>query len=167
MFEIRELKRNDVGDIVATDDGMAWNGGFEKWNQRLAEHEAGKRIVLLAVEESNILAYGSLVWSSAYHPFCEHGIPEIQDLVVAQNRRRQGIGGRLIGALEDRARRQGRKQIGLGVGLYADYGAAQQLYVKLGYVPDGRGITSHIEPAVGGSSVKVDDDLVLWLVKLL
>ncbi|HMC30460.1 MAG TPA: hypothetical protein VKL99_06455, partial [Candidatus Angelobacter sp.] len=91
MFEIRELKRNDVAAIVATNGGAAWNGGFEKWNQRLAEHEAGKRIVLLAVEESSILAYGSLLWSPPYQAFRDLGIPEIQDLVVAQQRRRQGI----------------------------------------------------------------------------
>ena len=28
---------------------------------------------------------------------------------------------------------------GIGFGLYADYGAAQRLYIKRGYIPDGRG----------------------------
>jgi len=119
------------------------------------------------VEKAHFLAYGSLVWSPAYNPFRELRIPEIQDLVVAQDRRRQGIATRLIAAFEDRARSRCSAQIGLGVGLYADYGAAQRLYVKLGYVPDGRGITSHVKPVLGGSNIKVDDDLVLWLVKSL
>ena len=167
MFEIRELKRNDVAAIVATNGGVAWNGGFGKWNQRLAEHEAGKRIVLLAVEESSILAYGSLLWSPPYQAFRDLGIPEIQDLVVAQQHRRQGIGGRLIAALENLARARGCTQIGLGVGLYADYGTAQRLYVKLGYMPDGRGITYKHLPAKGGESFRVDDDLLLWLMKSL
>jgi hypothetical protein len=32
-------------------------------------------------------------------------------------------------------------QIGIEVGLYLDYEAAQKLYFQLGYVPDGQGIT--------------------------
>jgi GNAT superfamily N-acetyltransferase len=167
MFAIRELTRDDVPLIVAVNGGAAWNGGLEKWNRRLAEHEAGKRVVLLAVEKADILAYGSLLWSPPYPFFREFGIPELQDLVVAQHRRREGIGSRLIAALEQRARKRGCLQIGMGVGLYADYGDAQRLYVKLGYVPDGRGMTSRLAPALGGAQVRVDDDLLLWLVKSL
>jgi GNAT superfamily N-acetyltransferase len=107
------------------------------------------------------------VWLPAYPVFRELNIPEIQDLVVMQQRRQEGIGCRLITALEQRARQQGHLQIGLGVGLYADYGAAQRLYVKLGYIPDGRGITCNYLPAAGGLSFRVDDDLLLWLVKSL
>lgn len=57
--------------------------------------------------------------------------------------------------------------IGIGVGLYADYGAAQRLYPKLGYRPDGRGITYREHPVAPGSSVPVDDDLVLWMTRRL
>jgi len=167
MFAIRELTRDDVPLIVAVPGGAAWNGGFPKWNGRLAEHEAGERIVLLATDVPAILAYGSIVWSSPYPPFRELGIPEIQDLVVAEPYRRQGIGGRLIAALEQRARTRGCLQVGLGVGLYPDYGSAQSLYVRLGYIPDGRGITCKYLPASGGSHFRLDDDLLLWLVKSL
>jgi GNAT superfamily N-acetyltransferase len=167
MFAIRELRADDVPRIVAVDGGVAWNGGLKKWNLRLSEHEAGKRIVLLAVEDTNILAYGSLVWSPEYQFFRELNIPEIQDLVVMQQRRQEGIGSRLIAALEQRARQQGHLQIGLGVGLYTDYGVAQRLYVKLGYIPDGRGITHKHLSVAGGLSVRMDDDLLLWLVKSL
>jgi hypothetical protein len=69
--------------------------------------------------------------------------------------------------LEDLARQRGCRQIGLGVGLYADYGAAQRLYLKLGYVLDGRGITYKYLPARGGETFRIDDDLLLWLVKSL
>lgn len=167
MFAIRELTRDDVPLIVATNGGAAWNGGLAKWDRRLAEHEAAQRIVLLAVARPGILAYGSIVWSSPYQPFRELGIPEIQDLVVAEQYRRQGIGGRIIAALEQLARKRSFLQIGLGVGLYADYGAAQRLYVKLGYVPDGRGATYKYAPAPGGATFRIDDDLLIWLVKSL
>jgi hypothetical protein len=33
----------------------------------------------------------------------------------------------------------GKNIMGIGFGLTADYGAAQRLYPKLGYIPDGRG----------------------------
>jgi GNAT superfamily N-acetyltransferase len=108
-----------------------------------------------------------LLWLSAYSPFRELGIPEIQDLVVAESRRGQGVATRIIVALEDRARLRGHKQIGLGVGLYADYGPAQRLYLRLGYMPDGRGLTYRTLPAPGGANVRVDDDLLVWLVKSL
>ncbi len=57
--------------------------------------------------------------------------------------------------------------MGIGFGLYADYGAAQRLYVQMGYVPDGHGLTWNNEPARAGDMVRVDDDLVLWLRKPL
>jgi GNAT superfamily N-acetyltransferase len=167
MFAIRELTGDDLPTIAATSGGRAWNGGTERWSRRLAEHEAGERVVLLAVQEEGILGYGSILWSPPYQPFRELGIPEIQDVVVSESYRRQGIGSRLIAALEQLARKRGCLQIGLGVGLYADYGPTQALYAKLGYIPDGRGITYKYIPAPGGSTFRVDDDLLLWLVKSL
>ena len=67
---------------------------------------------------------------------------------------------------EAEAQKRG-KYVGLGVGLYVDYGDAQKLYVKRGYVPDGCGMTYNYEPVKPGSTVWVDDDLVLWFVKKL
>ncbi len=55
--------------------------------------------------------------------------------------------------------------VGLGVGLYKDYGNAQRLYFKLGYCPDGNGISYNYETVPQGNSVPVDDDLCLWLIK--
>jgi len=57
------------------------------------------------------------------------------------------------------------KIIGIGVGLYPDYGAAQRMYVLRGYVPDGKGLFQkgqHVKP---GQEVCIDDDLALFLTK--
>ncbi len=167
IFEVRELQAADVPRIVATDGGAAWHGGVEKWNQRLADQAKGQRLVLLAVDASNVFGYGSLLWASGCSPFREAGIPEINDLVVAEDHRNQGIATRLIRALEERAHAANCTKIGIGVGLYRDYGPAQRLYVRLGYVPDGNGITSGGLPVPAGGTVLVDDDLSLWLVKPL
>lgn len=79
---------------------------------------------------------------------------------------RRGIGS----ALMDRAEAliaERSPVAGIGVGLTANYGAAQVLYVRRGYVPDGRGIISGAEPVRPGASVAADDDLVLYLTRRL
>ncbi len=61
--------------------------------------------------------------------------------------------------------------IGIRVGLYTGedggYGAAQRLYVKLGYISDGKGIIYNYEPTIPDNSYTLDDDLVLWFTKKL
>jgi hypothetical protein len=42
---------------------------------------------------------------------------------------------------------------GIGVGLDASYGAAQRLYARRGYVPDGRGLTSKSAHVPHGATV--------------
>ena len=55
--------------------------------------------------------------------------------------------------------------VGIGVGMDPDYGPAQAMYVRRGYVPDARGLTSHGRHIAWGDTVKVDDDLVLYFTK--
>ena len=56
---------------------------------------------------------------------------------------------------------------GIGVGLHPGYNAAQVLYVKLGYIPDGRGLVYKDQYVRQGQTVRMDDDLVLHFVKRL
>jgi hypothetical protein len=56
---------------------------------------------------------------------------------------------------------------GIGVGMDADYGPAQRMYVLRGYVPDARGLTYSGRNLRWGEAVKVDDGLVLMLTKRL
>lgn len=56
---------------------------------------------------------------------------------------------------------------GIGVGMTPDYGAAQILYVKRGYIPDGRGLTKDGLPLVYGGQVTIDDSLTLYFLKSL
>ena len=116
---------------------------------------------------SAAVGYVTLLWRSHYPPFAEAKIPEISDMVVAEGWRRRGIGEALIGACERRAAAAGYRTMGIGVGLYADYGAAQRLYARLGYRPDGRGVYHGDAPATPGLSYRLDDELVLFLTKPL
>lgn len=125
---------------------------------------AGERVALAARLEGRTVGYGTLRWLPEYAPFAEAGIPEIQDLNVAPSARRHGVASRLLDDLEARAAERSSR-VGIGVGLYADYGAAQGLYVQRGYVPDGRGLQARHGPVPAGAMVQVDDDLVLFLIR--
>ena len=78
--------------------------------------------------------------------------------------RQRGIGTRLMDAAEELAFSRS-PAVGIGVGMYADYGAAQRMYVRRGYVPDGRGLTYNNRVVEPGETVCVDDDLVLHFTK--
>jgi hypothetical protein len=56
---------------------------------------------------------------------------------------------------------------GIGVGMTADYGAAQRMYVLRGYIPDGRGLHHRDRPLQYGEQLSVDDDLALYFTKEL
>jgi GNAT superfamily N-acetyltransferase len=165
-IELRRLRSDDLPHLAATQGGAAWKGHDDKrWNRYVAEQNQGHRDVLLADTAEAIVAYGSLAWVSQNPFFRSAGIPEIQDLVVAEAYRSRGLGTRMIGALEARARAAGHLRVGIGVGLYRDYGPAQRLYSRLGYVLDGTGVSYKNVSVEPGSQVKVDDDLVLWMLR--
>jgi GNAT superfamily N-acetyltransferase len=164
---IRELNADDVVDIPAVDGGSAWHGGPAKWSVYWDQHRHGLRACFVAVEQDCIVGYASLVWRSQHGPFATAGVPEIQDMVVAESHRGRGVATALAAACEVRALAAGLAEVGIGFGLYADYGAAQRLYVRLGYVPDGGGLTWNNQAVTPGAMVRVDDDLVFWLRKRL
>ena len=167
MIEICELCAADVTAIPAIEGGAAWHGGEAKWSKYWAEHQQGLRVCLVALHDGQIAGYGSLLWQAQHEPFATESIPEINDMVVAKSHRGRGIATAMIAAFEKQALGAGKTIMGIGVGLYADYGSTQQLYGRLGYVPDGSGVTYDNQPIVPGNMVKLDDDLVLWLKKSL
>lgn len=166
-FSIRGLNDDDIDLIDATDGGAAWHACAELWTSYLDEQRAGARIVRLALSGSKIVGYGSLLFVSGYSRFTDQGIPEINNLVVAEGFRGRGIGSAIFSGLQTEARNRNFDQIGLGVGLYADYGPAQRLYVHLGYIPDGHGATYGNKPATPGEIYPLDDELLIWLTKKL
>ena len=91
--------------------------------------------------------------------------PEISDLRVADRHRRLGVATAMIAHFEGVARQAGCATIGMGVGMYGGYGPAQRLYAKLGFVPDGYGLTYGNADVQPGAMVTVDDSLLLWLVR--
>lgn len=163
---IRRLAASDPTLISAAFAEVGWAKPVEQYERYLAEQGAGRRLTLVAEVGGAIAGYVTLNWDPAYPPFREAGLPEVQDLNVLPPFQRRGLGAALVRAAEGAAR--GRSEaVGIGVGLGPDYGAAQRLYVRLGYVPDGRGVAYADRVVEPGERVVVDDDLVLHLTKVL
>jgi len=166
MFAIRLLHAEDIEPIAAAFAKLGWHKSASQYEQYLSEQEAGLRVVLVSFLNGEFTGYLTILWRSHYSAFAAEKIPEIVDFNVLPQIRRQGIGSALMDEAE---RRVGEINavVGLGVGLTADYGSAQRMYVKRGYLPDGRGLFSHGQPAQYGQPVLVDDDLVLYFTKSL
>jgi GNAT superfamily N-acetyltransferase len=118
----------------------------------------------VAFSGGKVTGFVTIKWQSVYPPFIEAGIPEINDLRILAAYRRRGVAAALMDEAEKRIFERS-KVVGLGVGLYADYGAAQRMYVRRGYVPDDRGLMYNNRPVPPGHDVFVDDDLVLYFTK--
>lgn len=165
-IQIRLAADEDIPalDIFAT--GMAQTHEPGYFARCLTEQAEGRRQFFLAVDAAGAIAgYVQLNALPLYAPFRRLGLPEIQDLNVLPAYRRQGIGELLVDHCEQTARAAGKDTIAISVGLYASYGAAQRLYVRKGYVPDGAGIAYDDAPVRLGEMRPVDDNLTLKLTK--
>jgi GNAT superfamily N-acetyltransferase len=161
---IRELEMGDIDAIAAAFASIGWTKPASKYQRYLAEQVRGERVVLVAFVGTEFAGYLTIVWRSTYVPFRDAGIPEVVDFNVLPHHRRHGIGSHLMYEAEQRI--AARSPIaGIGVGMDPDYGAAQRLYVKRGYVPDGRGLTYDGRPVAWGETVTVNDGLVLCFTK--
>ncbi len=167
-IQIRSLREQDIpilGDLY-----FPWSTREEtvtKWTRYLHEQQTGSRMACIVEQHGKIVGYGNLLPSSEYPHFKKNRTPEINDVWIYEESRKKGIATALIAHLEQLAKQKGHTTIGIGVGLYRDYGAAQRLYFRLGYQPDGEGITYKHIAVVPGEKYAVDDHLILWLTKRL
>jgi GNAT superfamily N-acetyltransferase len=161
---IRPLTEADCETIPAAFRAQGWDKPAAQYRGYLREAAAGKRAVLVAEVHGQFAGYATLVWESDYPPFRERNIPEIADLNVLRAFQRRGIASALMDAAESLAAARSLV-VGIGVGLTADYGPAQRLYIRRGYIPDGRGACQRGFPVRHGQPVTVDDDLLLYLTR--
>ena len=163
---IRLLNAADPPVIEAAFAAQGWNKPAAQYERYFAEQERGERVVLVAEFDGAFAGYVTVVWESGYASFREESVPEICDFNVLLKFQRLGIGSALMDEAERRISERS-PIVGIGVGLTADYGAAQVLYARRGYVPDGRGISHDDRFLVYGDTAPVDDGLVLHLTKRL
>ncbi len=166
LMTIRRLGQSDPEVVSAAFDEIGWNKPVSQYERYLDEQSRGLREVCVAEVDGEFAGYVTVVWNPEYKYFKERGIPEIQDFNVLPKFRRRGIGSALLDRAESLI--GGRSSIaGIGVGMTPDYGVAQRLYVKRGYVPDGRGLTQNGDYLRHNQPIRVNDGTVLWFTREL
>ncbi|PPE03077.1 GNAT family N-acetyltransferase [Holospora curviuscula] len=169
-YSIVSLAADHILSISEAFNQIGWNKPESLFEGYLNEQELGARLVWVAHFKGEFAGYITLKWQSQYPSFKAQNIPEIMDLNVSPCMRKIGVGSLLLDRAEKEALTKSQS-VGIGVGLYAgadgEYRPAQRLYVKCGYIPDGKGVTYNYQPAIPVNSYPLDDDLVLWFTKKL
>ena len=130
-------------------------------NQHFTEHAEGLADTFLARVDGHLAGYLTIRWVSNNPIFSQHNIPLIKDLAVFPQFRRRGIASRLMDTAE-RLIASRATRAGITVGLCDEYGPAQRLYARRGYLPDGRGACQGQRPLKLEEIVTVDHDLIIW-----
>lgn len=164
-----DLKLPDAENLADYFEKLGWHKPLSGFLSYLQEAELGLRKNILAKNSAGqILGYVTVLWESDYPYFQERAIPEIKDLNVLPEFQKKGYGRALLKAAEQEIyQKLGKNQtIGIGVGILKDYGPAQRLYIQEGYVPNAEGVTVGHQSLHYGLSSPVDDDWVLWMMKI-
>ena len=163
---IRPMEQEDINEISHAFRRLGWNKPYAQYEWYLMEQAALLRDVYVAFIDGQFAGYVTICWTSQYRPFQQAHIPEIVDFNVLPEFRRRGIGTQLMDKVEAEIAKIS-SVAGIAVGLTPDYGAAQRLYIERGYVPDGRGLHYKDHHPVYGEQVIVNDELALYLTKVL
>lgn len=163
-LKIRTLEENDIAVIAAAFAELGWNKPASQYSRYFMEQCLNMCNMYVALVEEEFAGYLLIYWTSGYKPFRDGNTPEIVDFNVLPKFRRRGIGSRLMDKAESEITKVS-SVAGIGVGMTADYGAAQRLYVLRGYIPDGLGLHWRDHGVQFGEAVRVDDDLALYLTK--
>ena len=166
QVDIRTVRAEDV-DLLAT-AFASWPKPRELFDNYFGRVSEGSLDMVVASVESHVAGYVLIKIKprSNYPPFIAAGIPEIADFNVLRSRQRTGIGTALLDEAERRVARFS-DVVGLGVGLHSDYGTAQRMYVRRGYVPDGAGVVIDGVPVQPGTSIILTNDPELMFTKRL
>lgn len=163
---IRSIEESDAKIITEEERAQGWDQTEEKYWMRIRDHANGKAIALVAEYQGNVAGYINVYPNCEAGPFGGKGYCEIVDFGVLEKFRCRGIGTKLMDVAEKIASTYA-DTVYLAVGLYASYGAAQRMYVKRGYIPDGSGVWYGDQPAVPYELYRNDDDLNLYFSKNL
>lgn len=158
MIDLRVATQDDI----ATLDEISPNEESGYYVRCLEEG----RLIVIAVVDGVDCGCAQLNFNPRYSLYKKLNYPEIQDVAVLFDYRNRGIATAMIAHLEQVAHNKGHDGIGISVGVTREFGPAQRLYFKLGYEPDGCGVTFDRTP-VDGARMYVPDELCLMLVKRL
>lgn len=165
-IQIRKIRKSDCQAISNAFYQQGWSKPVSQYEEYVAYQESGERDVLLAEWNGEFSGYLTIKWKSDYIPFQKDAIPEIVDFNVLKKFQRRGIGASLMDEAEARIKKVS-EYAGIGFGVYEDYGAAQMLYIKRGYIPDGNGLVKDSVPLKFGEKITIDHSVVFCLTKKL
>ena len=163
-LHLRPLIELDAAVISAAFAELGSDKPVQQFVDYLTEQQLGIRQCWIALHGAEFCGYVTLHWNPLYSGIAGKGVPEIQDLNVLPQFRRRGIASRLLDRAEQSAAARAYS-VAIGVGLHPGYNAAQRLYVRRGYVPDGLGVTHEDRFVQQGELVPFDDELVLHFIK--
>lgn len=162
-IKIRNMEKSDVEKIEEMFLQQGWDSRKEVLLNYLIEQELAQRWMFIAEIKGEVAGYVTLIPLAKHGPYKDK-YPEIVDFNVFEKFQRQGIGNELLNEAE-LASKMLSDIITLGVGLHKGYGAAQRIYIKRGYVPDGTGVWFNNENIDMNKPCINNDDLVLYLSK--
>lgn len=167
---LRPLRQEDIAALDTAFLAQGWPSRAELFERYLKEVSRGERQVMVAELDGQPAGYVTLVPRSPAGPFAIFAgkdIPEIVDFNVLECFQRRGVGKALLDEIE-RLAAQLCDQVCIGVGLHAGYGAAQRMYVKRGFIPDGSGVWYGGKPVTPyEKEYPIDDELALYFSKKL
>ncbi len=166
ILKLRAIQKADCQQIHEAFKEQGWIKPIAQYQKYLQYQESGERDVIIAEWDGAIAGYLTINWKSEYPPFQKKGIPEIVDMNVFQKYQRRGIASQLMEEAEKRIKKVS-DYAGIGFGVTQDYGAAQILYFKRNYQPDGRGLAKEYLPLKYGDLVTIDDSIAFFLLKKL
>ncbi len=167
MIKIRSMIFEDIEKLAYEFSLQGWlEKSVEQFTKYLDEQNKKERQVFIAEVDGNIAGYITLLPNDPEGPFANKNIPTVCDFNVLMKYQRQGVGFALMDQVENAAK-ETSDVICLGVGLYTNYGTAQRMYIKRGYIPDGSGVWYQGKNLPPYDECVNDDDLVLYLSKTL
>ena len=163
----RAMVHEDIDRMVAAWHSNSYGGSYrKKYTGYFDERERGLRTVIIAECGGKVAGFVSLLHSAKVGPFKGQGIPAISSLSVGEEFRRQGIGTELMNRAEAAAAELSGT-VCLGVGLHGISGAAQRMFVKRGYIPDGSGVWYGRSPVWSDATIQDVGSLTLYMSKEL
>lgn len=163
---ISTLIKEDCAILADSFQQIGWDKPLSLFEDYLAEQTAGIRQTFVAKYSGKVVGYITILWSSDHIYFRQNNIPEIKDLNIFPAFQRRGFGKSLLSFAENQIILRA-KISGIGVGLTQDYGVAQRLYVKNGYIPTAEGVSHHNKILKYGDQITIDDETILWFTKNL
>ena len=164
-IKIRKMCQQDVKNLNEMFLKQGWEDRTVILQKYLIEQANKKRWVFVATADKKVMGYVTLISLAKNGPYKEK-YPEIVDFNVFEVFQKHGIGTKLLDKAETVAKTLDNI-VTLGVGLHQGYGAAQRLYIKRGYIPDGSGIWFNDKKLALNEPCLNNNELVLYLAKKL